>query len=92
MPNSMSCSPVDGRGIQIINIQFSCECVCVCGCVSDSRGLLLRLRMMNMNSSTVAMAARIIPPMAAPITAGYALKGGSAVKHHSYPSKAAHLN
>ena len=33
MPNSMSCSPGDGRGIQIINIQFSCECVCVRLCV-----------------------------------------------------------
>lgn len=39
---------------------------------------------MYMSSSTVMMVAKSIPPIAAPITAGYMLLRGSAATHHSY--------
>lgn len=39
---------------------------------------------MNTSSSSVRMAAKSIPPIAAPITAGYMLFRGSAATHHSY--------
>lgn len=85
-PNSMSCSP--GEEEQSTFRRRSCSQMTVCWmglvCVCNSRGLVRRLRIMNTSSSTVTMAAKSIPPMAAPITAGYTLWRGSAATHHSH--------
>lgn len=59
--------------LHLISIKYKCNNSVII--VLHIRGLVLRFRSRYTKSSRVATVASIIPPTAAPMTAGYALNG-----------------